>query len=261
MITSFIYSFQSEWLKTRHSLASFLVFFGGFFIPTLMTISRLLRPEVIEKQSASPVFWEKIFNNNWQTMSMFLLPMGVVLATSLITQLEFRNNTWKQTHTTPQYFSLIFTSKLAVILAMLIQFFVFFTIGIYLSGAIPAWVLGNVDYPTAAFPWHYYFEKSALFFIDSLPIVALQYIISLQFKNFLVPLSIGIGLTIGSLMSLMWKHGIWVPYTYASYHFNFLTGYMQPIAGKPDIHLLALIYTFIFIVIGYILYIYKKEKG
>ncbi len=261
MITSFIYSFQSEWLKTRRSLASFLVIFGGFFIPIIMTISRLLRPEAIEKQSASPVFWEKIFNNNWQSMAMFLLPMGVVLATSLVTQLEFRNNTWKQTHTTPQYFGLIFTSKLAVILVMLLQFFLFFNIGIYLAGAIPAWVLGNVDYPTAAFPWHYYFEKNALFFIDCLPIVALQYVISLQFKNFLLPLSIGIGLTIGSLMSLMWQHGIWVPYTYASYHFNFLTGSMQPIAGKPDIHLMALIYSAIFILIGYILYIYKKEKG
>ena len=122
MITSFIYSFQSEWLKTRRSLASFLVIIGGFFIPTLVTISRLLRPVVTERLSALPDFWVRMFNDNWQIMSIFLLPMGVVLATSLITQLEFRNNTWKQTHTTPQYFGLIFTSKLVVILVMLLQF-------------------------------------------------------------------------------------------------------------------------------------------
>lgn len=52
----------------------------------------------------------------------FLLPMGLILATSLITQMEFRNNTWKQLHTTPQKYSTIFTAKFIVIIGLTLQF-------------------------------------------------------------------------------------------------------------------------------------------
>ena len=40
-----------------------------------------------------------------------------------------------------------------------------------------------------------FLKEDALYFIDCLPIVALQYLISLRFKNFLVPVGAGAALT------------------------------------------------------------------
>ena len=53
-----------------------------------------------------------------------------------------------------------------------------------------------------------------LYFIDCLPIVAAQFLISLRFKNFLVPVGVGFLAWVGALASLPWKFGYLIPYTY-----------------------------------------------
>lgn len=260
-MTSFLYSFQSEWLKTKRSLASWLVIIGGFFIPAIMLLARLLYLEKLKKEVLSPKFWEALLSQSWQFMAMLLLPMGVILATSLITQIEFKNNTWKQLHTSPQSFSTIFWAKLSTILLLMFQFFVLFNVGMYLSGVIPALVLSDIDFPKEAFPWQYFLETSAYFFIDCLPIVALQYLVSLQFKNFLVPLGVGIGVLLASLIAIEWKYGYLLPYTYCLYKFFMMRGAKLEATALSNIHGWALGYFVVFTLISYVLYMTKKEKG
>src|SRR4051812_12892366 len=120
MILSFIHSFQSEWLKKKRSAASWLVITGSFFIPLIILIASLTEPELTYLSAGSETYWERLFKHNSSPMAMFLLPMGVILATSLITQLEFKNNTWKQLHTTPQSLTTIFITKLGVIITMMV---------------------------------------------------------------------------------------------------------------------------------------------
>src|SRR6478735_9664515 len=108
MIVSFIHSFQSEWLKKKRSAASWLVITGSFFIPLMVLVAMLTDPEMTYLVTKSGTYWESLFRHNFAPMCMFLLPMGVILATSLVTQLEFKNNTWKQLHTTPQPLTTVF---------------------------------------------------------------------------------------------------------------------------------------------------------
>ncbi|WP_091157600.1 ABC-2 family transporter permease [Mucilaginibacter pineti] len=91
-----------------------------------------------------------------------------------------------------------------------------------------------------------------------LPIIALQYLISLQFKNFLVPVGTGIVLWILSVAVLSWKYGYFIPYTYCS--FNYLKD--QPKFGQ-QVSLLpwALGYFLVFTLSAYVLYLGQKEKG
>jgi hypothetical protein len=136
----------------------------------------------------SPDFWNILWKQSWEAMATFFLPMGVILATALITQIEYKNNTWKQLHTTPQKFITIYFAKLAVIVVMMAGLFALFNVGIYLSGVIPALLYGSVSYPTAPIPFLLFLKENIKFFIDCLPILALQYLISLRFKNFLTRL-------------------------------------------------------------------------
>ena len=137
MILSFIHSFQSEWLKTRRSLASWLVVCGAFFTPVIIIIARLMHHDRLANLYGEKGFWNQLWESSWESMAIFLLPVGVVLTTSLVTQLEFKNNTWKQLHTMPLSMTTIFFAKLSVILVMLLQFFILFNTGIYLSALIP----------------------------------------------------------------------------------------------------------------------------
>src|ERR1700689_2206816 len=102
MSNAFLHSFQGEWLKKRRSAAGWLTVAGALLVPVIILIARFIDGGGLATVNRSARLWESLYDRSWQFMGFFLLPMGVVLATSLITQLEFRNNAWKQVCTTPQ---------------------------------------------------------------------------------------------------------------------------------------------------------------
>jgi hypothetical protein len=254
-MTLFIDSFSSEWLKKRRTAASLLTVTGSLLIPLIVLIARIDDAGSLAAANRQPGIWESLYKRNWQLMGMLFLPMGVVLATSLVTQLEFRNNTWKQLCTTPQTLTTIFFAKLAVILVMLLEFFFLFTLGIWLTGALPGLFFRGVSYPAEAFPWKAVLIGSGRFLLDILPVVTLQYLLSLRFRNFLIPLGAGLGLYVASMIAVHWRHGYFIPYTYSAYNF------IGQAAEKFHTHYWAAGYTLLFTGLAYILYITRKEKG
>jgi hypothetical protein len=255
---TFIQSYRSEWLKKKRTAGSLLVIAGGFLIPGIMLIARFANSENLWEENTSGDMWDQYLEAHWQFMAVFLLPFGVILVTSLITQNEFRNNTWKQVHTTPQTFTTVYFAKLAVIITMLFQFFILFNIGMYLVGVVPGLFYADIPYPVQDFPMETFLRYSAAFFICCLPIIAMQYLLSLKFQNFLLPLGVGIALFIASMIGLNWEHGYFLPYSYSAMKFiSIQTGMPTP----ADIKLWAPGYFILLIAVGYVLYIRKKEKS
>jgi lantibiotic transport system permease protein len=261
MTLSFINSFQSEWLKRKHSLASWIVIIGAFFTPAIIIVVRVMHYDKMQMIYSSDKFWKQLWMTSWESMALFLLPIGVVLATSLITQIEYKNNTWKQLHTFPLSLTTIFFSKLAIIIVMMFQFFVLFNIGIYLSALVPYLLVSGVSYPKAPIPFVPFLKENMLFFIDCMPIIALQYLISLKYKNFLVPVGVGFAIWIAALGGLSWKYGYIIPYTYSMYNYLKDQSGGRAVAPGINIHLAAIFYFVVFTIVSYILYITKKEKG
>ncbi|RBL89827.1 ABC transporter permease [Chitinophaga flava] len=255
---AYIHSLQSEWLKKRHSAAAWLTVAGGLFVPLFMLCVRFYYFDQLPKTNAAPDIWEQLYNHAWRYMSFFLLPMGVILTTSLITQLETSNNTWKLLHVTPQRPSIIFLAKLTVILLMLLQFFLLFNIGIYLTGIVPALLVRDVPFPAEAFPWLKYLNGNWQFLITCLPIVALQYLLGLLYRNFLLPLGVGLGLYITAMIVFRWKYSFIIPYIYCVLVFN---NSFNPVDRPVSIQVLATGYFLLFSILAYVFYINKKEKG
>ena len=254
---NFVYSFSSEWLKKKRSASSFLTIAGALLIPLLVIIARMDDHAALAVANQQPRIWETLFNRCWMFMGLFLLPMGVILATSLIAQIEFRNNTWKQLCTTPQSLTIIFLAKLAVILVMLLEFFVLFNLGIWLTGILPSLFFGGGSYPAETFPFKTFLYGNARFFLDCLPIVALQYGISMRWKNFLIPLGTGLGFYVASMVAVHWRYGYTIPYTYCAYE-SFGS---RALKKGIDIHWWAAGYFLLLLVVAYIVYIRRKEKG
>lgn len=257
----FIHAFQSERLKTRRSLASWMVIVGAFFTPAIVIVARLLHPSRLPVLYASDEFWMLLWKSSWESMAIFFLPMAAILATSLVTQIEYRNNAWKQVLTLPLSPAVVFCSKLAIILLMLVQFVILFNVGIYLSAVAPYLLTRNVPYPQAPLPWRYFVMQDLRYFIDCLPIVAAQYLLSLRFKNFLVPVGCGFLAWVSALAALSWKFGYVVPYTYC------MLDYLQENPGGRavvptfDIHGFATCYFVLFTIGGYWLFVTKTQKG
>jgi lantibiotic transport system permease protein len=252
-------AFKSEWLKKRRSLSVWLVLVGSVFTPLITLLIAIKNRDKLPAQYAAEAFWETYWNQCWQPMSFMLLPLGIVLATSLIAQLEFKNNTWKQVHASPQPLTTIFLSKFAVQLTMLIQLFLLFNLFVYLSALVAPLIFAEVPFPSATLPWGEIAQYNFKIFIDCLPIVALQFLLSLQFKNFLVPVGAGMFIWLLGTLVLSWEYSYLLPYLYPA--FDQIVGQGGSVNNIPDIHLLAIGYFIIFLTTAYIFYIRKADKG
>jgi lantibiotic transport system permease protein len=247
----FIYSLQSEWHKTKGSAASWLCVIGGIFIPLIHLLGYLKNANTIN--STHQGIWEPLFRRLWMDMSYFFLPAGVILASSLITQMEYRNNAWKQLHTTPQRFTTIYWAKFSAIILMTVKFFVYFNVGIVLTGLIPC-LLFDHAFPKENIPLQLFLKGNANFFTALLPIIAIQYVLSVQFRNFLVPIGFGLASVIGTMMALRWQYIQLSPYSYSML-------YAQNFAMTSISYILSLSYFALLMVSGFILYINKSVKG
>ena len=256
-MTALLRSFRSEWLKRQDSPAAWLVVCGACFTPAIITVAKLVRHHGLAAAAARPDFWERHWRMCWESMAIFLLPIGAILATSLVAQLEYKDNCWKLLHTTPQRYLVIFTAKLAVVLVMMAQFLALFNVGIFLSAVLPGLVWG-VPFPAAPLPVVAFLADNMRYAVACLPIIALQYLLSLRCRNFLVSIGAGLALWILSIAVLNWHYGRFVPYTYCSY--NFLKDspkVTQVVAVVPW----SLAYFTLFIVAAYVLYVGQEEKG
>lgn len=254
----FVHSLQSEWIKSKRSTSFWLCIIGGFFLPVINIFVSFYQGKTFNDLPAKmPNHWQYYFDNIWQNMIMFLLPMGVILASSLTTQLEYKNNTWKQVHTSPQSYATVFFAKLTSILLMTVQFFLFFNIGIVLSAIIPTLVLQG-SLPNEQIPFWYFIKGNIKIFITILPIIAIQYLISLRFKNFLVPVGIGLLALIGSLMvTPRWEYAYLSPYS-----FNLMNVLVQAREHVPgNFYVTTLISFALITAINFYIYRTRKEKG
>src|SRR4051794_38045137 len=179
MTAMFIRAFHCEWLKRKRSFASALVLGGSLFTPAIIIAVRLVHFRALPKLYELADFWPKLWRDSWESMAIFFLPLGAIMATSLITQIEFKSHAWKQVHTLPLSTAVIFLSKLAVIVVMLIEFLLLFNAGIYLSGVVPS-LMPGVPHPRGTFLSLPLLRENAFYFIDCLPILGAQYLMALR---------------------------------------------------------------------------------
>ena len=222
---------------------------------------RLLRPAGLAEVYKAPAFWERLWSQSWESMSVFIMPLVIMLGASLIAQLEYRNNTWKQVHATPQSFAVIYVAKLVIILAMVAQLFALFNVAIYVSAMIPALVFRHVNAPTSPIPYALFLKQNAAYFVDVLPIVGLQYALALRFRNFMVPMGIGMVIWIVALGALPWEYNWIVPYSHGIIDYTSTVQSRVAHAVPAPLPAIAGGYFAGFVVLGYVMYVARGDRG
>ncbi|HET7435917.1 MAG TPA: ABC transporter permease [Thermoanaerobaculia bacterium] len=258
---TFVHAFQSEWLKRKRSFASVLILGGSLFTPAIVTMVRLTHYHGLPKVYAAAGFWPAMWRACWESMAVFFLPLCAILATSLITQIEFKSNAWKQVHTLPISAAVIFVSKLAVIVLMLIEFLLIFNAGIYLAGMIPHWLVPGVPRPHGEFWDLPLLRENALYFLAALPILAAQYLMALRSQNVLMPIGIGFLAWVGALALVSSRYAIWWPYSFTIIHYVKDKPKGAQFAAVTQLPWLALAFFLLLTIASYALFVTKPEKG
>lgn len=260
-MSSFVNAFRGEWLKRKRSFASSLVLGGSLFTPAVVCAIRLIHYRGLPRLYATDAFWQTMWRDCWESMAIFFLPLGAILATSLITQIEYKSNAWKQVHTLPVSMATVFLSKLAVILLMMVQFLVLFALGVYASAMLPVLLVPGVPVPKGSFWALPILKDSAAYFADSLPIVGAQYLIALRASNFLVPLGIGFMAWIGAVAAVSSRLAIWWPYSYTIIDYIKDRPKGSIFAAQHQLHWFAVIAFVLTTVVAYAMFVTKAEKG
>ena len=216
MVLTFIHCVRSEWLKQRHSMAIWLVLAGGAFVPAILFLIRARRRALLSAMHASATFWTTLWDQSWNSMSTVFLPMFIIMAVSVVIQLESRNNAWKQLHASPQPLPIIFFAKLTIILLIVAELFAVFNVGIYVAGVLPALLFSGVGYPVARLPVALFVQRNIVYFVDGLPIVATQYLLALRFRNVMVSIGIGMALWFIAIVAISSEYNYLMPYGYCA---------------------------------------------
>lgn len=258
----FLRAFRSEWLKRKRSAAAFLLIGGSLFTPAIIAAVRLLNYRSLPGIYGADRFWEQLWRSSWESMAVFFLPITAILATSLITQIEFRSNAWKQVHALPMSTAVLFLAKLGVVLVMMAQFLALFGAGIYLSGIAPSVLVPGVPDPKGSFLALPVLRDSAVYFVDTLPIVAAQFALGLRFSNILIPIGAGFMAWVGALAAVSSRLAIYWPYSYTTINYVKDTEKGAAFtAHATTIHWLAAAAFVVLSVAGYWMFVARNEKG
>ncbi|QNN46566.1 ABC transporter permease [Thermomonas brevis] len=261
MSAAFADVLRGEWLKQRRTWTAWMVVACACFTPSIVLAMRLLRYRGLPALHAAPDYWERLWHAAWESSAIFFLPMGAVLATSLVVQVEFRNQAWKLVHVLPARPWTLYFAKLAVVASMIALFVAAFCLATWMTAAIPALLVPGVDLPSAPIPWSMVARDGLGYFVGALPIVALQYAVALRFANVMVPVGMGFMLWVGTLGMLGTGWGSLSPYaaTMVQYIASDAGGRMPPPLFEP--HAQALAYFACFVAVGYALFAGARNKG
>ncbi len=251
----FINSLRGELMKIKGSALLWLSIIGTLLIPVAFIIRDIVLGIHLNALEIGQQAWMMQYARITEPFIAFVLPMGIILICSLIAQVEYKNNNWKQVHTTPQRYTTIFFAKYTVLFLLAGLVFLLLLLGVYLLGAIPALILDG-SFPNQGFPIGSMLTEIVKCFIIVLPIIGTQYLVSMRFENFLVSIGVGLAFFVGTILIIQSKFSFLSPFSYA---FNYVNKGMPDLSHK--MYMQALVFFVVLTVLNYILYITKKHKG
>ena len=143
---------------------------------------------------------------------------------------------------------------------MILFLFLVFNILMVLSAVVPNLFFRKYTFLSNSIDWMQLVRLNLKTFISLLAIISFQYWLSLRFRNFIVPIGIGLGLLVTSLIlyQLRWEHIYKVPYA-----FPVLTmeGIREPDFKLQNHELNAMAYFIFFTLLAFLDMRFRKERG
>lgn len=217
-MATFLINTKTELWKCRKTAAYWITLIGGALIPLFFMIAYIFNPTDFVREFGKDA-WEWHTRNNWQIAAAMYFPFYVIIVTSLVVQIEYRSNTWKQVYASPRTFADIFFSKFCIIHLLILGSFLLFNLFVIGSAMISNIFRSQYNFFDNPVPWEKLLRFSARQYIAILAMTSIQYWISLRLRNYIAPLGIGLALFILGIVLLQWDKVIYYPYAYTAVTF------------------------------------------
>ena len=253
---SLLLTFRSELFKSKRTASFYLAIIGGLLVPVIFILDVLF--DGIRPENKKDIF-NVAFNEGFKNTAFVFFPMFLVLISTLLPQLEFKNNAWKQVLASPQKKLNVFFAKYLNIHLLIVVFFVAHNIFMFSAIVIIHFVepsLRILDHPLDLYT---ILTNNVNTYIAVLAMSAVQFWMGLRFRNFIVPLGIGLSLWfIGTLMVL--EHD-WVFEKYFPYSFHIYSVFDKHRQLLPTIQLTSVVCAVVFLFLAFLDFKRREHKA
>ena len=189
-MSSIIKYIQAELIKLKYPPILWLITGSVMSISLLVFFAHYNDLESISAIGKNP--WIKLWEAMIGIFSIFMTVPFLVLLISAAIFIENQNNTWKFQFTTPVSRIKIMITKLISIILIIIFTYYLLTIVTYIIAFLLNYLFPELEF--SFYPIHFssFANLAFLTFVNSLGVIGIQFYLSLRFRGFLVPASLGI---------------------------------------------------------------------
>lgn len=240
-------SIRSELLKTRRTASLYLTLVGAALGPAIYLFNVLTDEGELKGMGKYPL--NALLKILSEMNAVGLFPLFTILICTLLPQIEYRNNTWKQVFTSPQTKANVFFSKFMNVQLLMLVFLVATHLFMFL-----VIVTLNFIKPTLGLFKHGFNESTLIVnaanaYLMMLAVCSIQFWIGLRSRNFIVPVGIGFALWLtGTIMGVQYKSSLvnYFPYSFQAY---LVSPKLKP--QLTQITWTSLVYALVFLGVGF----------
>lgn len=213
-----INALRSEILKTRRTASFYFTLIGAAAVPLIFLLNVLVDKDGIDSTRKDPL--NSLFKLGSEMNGLIFFPMFVILVCTLLPQIEYKNNTWKQVFASPQKKWDVFLAKFLNIHLLIVLFLVANILFMTVAIVIAHFAIPELDLLHQPFDPQRLLLRTGNAYVTILAVCALQFWLGLRFRNFIVPCAVGLAFWLTAvIMTLEYKSPMmaYFPYSFQIY--------------------------------------------
>ncbi len=211
-------SLRSEILKTKRTAAFYFTIIAAVFGPFMSSLDAMFG-EGISGENGKAIF-NKMMTDKFEMTALVMFPMFVVLISTLLPQIEYRNNAWKQVLASPQTKGNVFLAKFVNMHLLILVFLVTNLLAMFLTATVLHFREPSLHVLNQPLNVYQVLLIRVNIYVALLAMSCMQFWLGLRFRNFIIPIAIGISCwIIGTILVFEYKSGIaaYFPYSFQVY--------------------------------------------
>jgi thiol-disulfide isomerase/thioredoxin len=218
LLNNYTTALRSEFIKKKGTGTYWLCFSFGVIIPLIYLVAMFFLWEENQEPVNIPInFYEKNIGQALSSFLGFFFPLLIIIMAAKITQIDHKNGGWQLMETQPLSKFSIYMSKLTVLLVgnliAIISFLGSFVVVLWILSLIKE-VPQNV---MTAIPFSYLGQLAIRMFVAGLFLSMIQFVISVVFRSFILPILLGFFAMLGTLILEGFQmYRVWNPFTILS---------------------------------------------